>query len=88
MKPAINKATPGDVRLYKGQAYRCVGPEIYVNRKGRSVDVNKWLSRCPDCGTYFEFLHQARGEFKPVRRCQEHKSRKKVRAPKAWLSNA
>ena len=82
----MNRAEKNDVRIYKGQAYRCLGLEVYINRKGRAVDVNKWQSRCLDCGTFFEFLHQVRGEFKPKRRCKEHRSRKKVRDPQAWQS--
>lgn len=63
-------------KIYKDQLYESLGSEPYVNRKGRTVEVVRWKSRCLECGEAFTFKHQARGEFSPNRRCDVHKKRR------------
>lgn len=66
----------GDVRGYKGQVFRCLGSEPYVNRKGTHMMLNRWQSFCMECGASFTLLHQQRGEFQPTRRCPAHRKNK------------
>jgi hypothetical protein len=75
-----------NTQIYRGQLYERIGSGIHVNLKGREVAVGIWQSRCPDCGVLFKFKHQERGHFHPKRRCDTHKSKKRVRDPLAYLA--
>jgi hypothetical protein len=68
-------------QVYKEQVYECLGSEPYVNRKGRTVELVTWQSRCLECGEVFTFRHQARGKFSPNRRCDAHKKHGKRMEP-------
>jgi hypothetical protein len=57
-------------KTYNGQHYKLVGAESY----SRIVTLNVWRSECAECGRPFFARTPARARnFKPSRRCAEHR---------------
>lgn len=69
-----NNARPGDVRVYKGQAFACLGGGVLERRDGTETNLIRWQALCMACGAEFTFavpLHV--DTIYPTRRCEEHR---------------
>lgn len=67
-------AEKGTTRFYKGQAYRCEGPEFIEYPNGGWRTVFRWSSACPVCDARFDFTTPfEQTEVYPIRRCKDHR---------------
>jgi hypothetical protein len=72
----------GAIADWKGQKYELIG------FKTKTIELHVWRSRCPDCGSEFEFS-AGTGELRyPTRRCVGCRKRGPGKTSKTQKANA
>lgn len=83
-----NNARRGDIRIYKGQDFACVGFRAHPRRDGTETNLIRWQSLCSVCLKEYEFEAPFHVDMiYPIRTCKDHRAKQaKRRKPRRALT--